>query len=84
MKRPVHVSHPTKPKSGFAGPPVDSASAVIDELIAELTDWRGKTLASVRKSILEADREIIEEWKWMGSPSVVSRRNDRGRQRPQR
>jgi hypothetical protein len=40
----------------------------IDQLIAELTDWRGKTLASVRKSIVEADREIIEEWKWMGSP----------------
>src|SRR4029077_15675253 len=31
-------------------------------------DWRGKTLASIRKSILEADREIIEEWKGMGSP----------------
>ncbi len=41
----------------------------IDELIAELTDWRGKTLASIRKTILEADREIIEEWKWMGSPA---------------
>src|SRR5213080_1684637 len=40
----------------------------IDQLIAELTDWRGKTLASIRKTILEADREIIEEWKWMGSP----------------
>jgi len=40
----------------------------IDELIAGITDWRGKTLASIRKSILEADREIIEEWKWMGSP----------------
>ncbi|MGO4881619.1 MAG: DUF1801 domain-containing protein [Bryobacteraceae bacterium] len=40
----------------------------IDELIAGLTDWRGKTLAGIRKSILEADREIIEEWKWMGSP----------------
>src|SRR5260370_37594205 len=40
----------------------------IDQLIGELTDWRGKTLASVRKTILEADREIIEEWKWMGSP----------------
>src|SRR5260370_9236419 len=48
--------------------PVESAYALIDELIAELTDWRGKTLASIRKSILEADREIIEEWKWMGSP----------------
>src|ERR1700726_2794126 len=40
----------------------------IDQLIAALTDWRGKTFASIRKSILEADREIIEEWKWMGSP----------------
>jgi len=40
----------------------------INQLIAELRDWRGKTLASVRKTILEADREIIEEWKWMGSP----------------
>ena len=40
----------------------------IDRLIAELTDWRGKTFASIRKSILEADREMIEEWKWLGSP----------------
>ena len=40
----------------------------IDDLIAKLTDWRGKTLAGIRKTILEADREIIEEWKWMGSP----------------
>jgi len=40
----------------------------IDERISELTDWRGKTLASIRKTILGTDREIIEEWKWMGSP----------------
>jgi hypothetical protein len=40
----------------------------IDQLIEGLTDWRGKTLASIRKTILQADREIIEEWKWMGSP----------------
>ena len=40
----------------------------IDQLIAKLTDWRGKTFASLRKSILEADRQIVEEWKWMGSP----------------
>jgi hypothetical protein len=40
----------------------------IDQLIAGLTDWRGKIFARVRKSILAADREIIEEWKWMGSP----------------
>jgi hypothetical protein len=45
-----------------------NASQRINELIADLADWRGKTLASVRKSILEADPEIIEEWKWMGSP----------------
>src|ERR1700712_1579499 len=40
----------------------------IDALIAGITDWRGKTFAAVRKTILAADREIIEEWKWMGSP----------------
>jgi hypothetical protein len=45
-----------------------NASERIDDLIAGLADWRGKTLAAVRKSILAADREIIEEWKWMGSP----------------
>ena len=40
----------------------------IDQLIAGLKDWRGKTFASIRKSILEADGGIVEEWKWMGSP----------------
>lgn len=40
----------------------------IDQLIAGITDWRGKTFASIRKAILEADPEIVEEWKWMGSP----------------
>lgn len=44
------------------------ASKQIDQLIAGLTDWRGATLASIRKVILEADPEIVEEWKWMGSP----------------
>src|SRR5215470_424590 len=43
-------------------------SARIDRLIAGLTDWRGKTFAGIRKSVLGADREIVEEWKWMGSP----------------
>ena len=43
-------------------------SEKIDALIAKLADWRGKTLASIRKNILEADKEIVEEWKWMGSP----------------
>jgi hypothetical protein len=48
--------------------PVESASALIDERIKELGDWRGKTLAKVREIIHESDPEIIEEWKWMGSP----------------
>lgn len=43
-------------------------SEKIDQLIAGITDWRGKTLANIRKAILAADKEIIEEWKWMGSP----------------
>jgi hypothetical protein len=47
---------------------VESASALIDEKIKELGDWRGKTLAKVRKIIHDADPEIVEEWKWMGTP----------------
>ncbi|MGY3534395.1 hypothetical protein ACVILK_001999 [Bradyrhizobium embrapense] len=45
-----------------------TASEHIDRMIEDLTDWRGKTLAGLRKSILAADPDIIEEWKWMGSP----------------
>jgi len=40
----------------------------IDQLIAETPDWRGETLANLRKAILEADPAIVEDWKWMGSP----------------
>ena len=40
----------------------------IDVLIDSLHDWRGRTLTAVRKTILDADPEIIEEWRWMGSP----------------
>jgi len=43
---------------------VASASALIDERIKELGDWRGKTLAKVRTIIHRADPEIVEEWKW--------------------
>jgi hypothetical protein len=50
MKRPV---------------PVESASALIDEKIKELGDWRGKTLAKVREIMHQADPEILEEWKWV-------------------
>jgi hypothetical protein len=46
----------------------ESASARIDERIKELGDWRGKTLAKVRDLIHTADPEIVEEWKWMGTP----------------
>jgi hypothetical protein len=43
-------------------------SEQIDQLIAGLTDWRGKTLASVRQIILATDPGIAEDWKWLGSP----------------
>ena len=68
MKKPVPVSHPRKPAPGLAGAPVESASAFIDERIKQLGDWRGKTLAKVRAIIHAADPEIVEEWKWMGTP----------------
>jgi hypothetical protein len=45
-----------------------SASELIDKKIAELGDWRGKTLSRMRKLIKEADPEVVEEWKWMGTP----------------
>ncbi len=45
-----------------------SPSALISERIAELGDWRGETLGRVRKLIHEADPQIIEEWKWRGTP----------------
>jgi hypothetical protein len=48
--------------------PAASASALIDEKIKELGDWRGKTLAKVRTIIHQADPEIVEEWKWRGTP----------------
>jgi hypothetical protein len=47
---------------------MESASAFIDSRINELGDWRGKTLAKVRAIIHKADPEIVEEWKWMGTP----------------
>jgi hypothetical protein len=54
------------PRSGTTA--TASASALIDERIRKLGDWRGKILATVRRVIHEADREIVEEWKWMGTP----------------
>jgi hypothetical protein len=46
----------------------ESASVLIDAKINELGDWRGKMLAKVRTIILEAEPEIVEEWKWRGTP----------------
>jgi hypothetical protein len=43
-------------------------SELIDARIAELGDWRGKTLASVRALIKEAEPDVVEEWKWRGVP----------------
>ena len=45
-----------------------NASEQIDQLIAGIEDWRGETFAAMRKAVLAADPDIVEEWKWMGSP----------------
>lgn len=45
------------------------ASELIEGRIAELGDWRGETLSRIRKLIKEADPEVTEEWKWMGTPT---------------
>jgi hypothetical protein len=45
-----------------------SASELISNRIAELGDWRGETLGRMRKLITEADPDVVEEWKWMGTP----------------
>jgi hypothetical protein len=45
-----------------------SASELISKRIAELRDWRGETLSRMRKLIKEADPDVVEEWKWMGTP----------------
>ncbi|MDT5142222.1 MAG: hypothetical protein QOE52_5281, partial [Mycobacterium sp.] len=59
----------TKAKSGAreAGDG-DSPSQLIDARIKELGDWRGETLAHIRKLIKEADPDVVEEWKWRGVP----------------
>jgi len=54
-----------KEPSAREGP---SASELISKKIVELGDWRGKTLGRMRKLIQEADPEVVEEWKWMGTP----------------
>jgi len=53
-------------RSGASGG--ESASSLISKRIAELGDWRGKALGRMRQLIREADPEVVEEWKWMGTP----------------
>jgi len=47
---------------------VESASRLIDARIQELDDWRGEMLSHLRALIKQADPEVVEEWKWMGTP----------------
>jgi len=51
-----------------ASPQDASASRLIDQRIADLADWRGETLARMRALIKAADPDVVEEWKWMGTP----------------
>src|SRR3954465_11012360 len=55
-------------KSSASASQGQPASKLISQRIAELGDWRGKTLARMRKLIKEADPDVVEEWKWMGTP----------------
>jgi hypothetical protein len=70
----ARVAKPSKARTGGkaaaarSGDDPRSASRLIDERIRDLGGWRGETLARMRALILEADPEMIEEWKWMGTP----------------
>ena len=55
-------------KTKTAKPKAATAAKRIDEMIADVGDWRGERLAEIRKIIHEVDPEVIEEWKWMGTP----------------
>ena len=61
-------SKPPAKSGAKAKPDAGEASRLIDQRIRDLGDWRGETLARMRALILETDPEIIEEWKWMGTP----------------
>jgi hypothetical protein len=62
------VKKAAKAKSSTAGATEKSASQLIDARIQELGDWRGETLSRMRELVLACDPEMIEEWKWMGTP----------------
>jgi hypothetical protein len=62
------ATRPSPDKEKRAAKGGDAASKLIDRRIRELGDWRGKTLEKVRRLIKRADPDIVEEWKWMGTP----------------
>jgi len=62
------AKRPSPDKEKRAAKSPEAASKLIDRRIRELGDWRGKTLENVRRLIKQADPEIVEEWKWMGTP----------------
>ena len=62
------AKRPSPDKEKRAAKSEEAASNLIDRRIRELGDWRGKTLERVRRLIKQADPEIVEEWKWMGTP----------------
>ncbi|MEO7732942.1 MAG: DUF1801 domain-containing protein [Kofleriaceae bacterium] len=65
-RKPRTSTRPSPPKPGAKAQP--AAGRLIDQRIRDLGGWRGATLARMRALILEADPEMIEEWKWMGTP----------------
>jgi hypothetical protein len=66
VKRVVAKAKPRKAVARSSDPM--SASKRIDRMIADLGDWRGERLAAIRKLVHQVDPEVVEEWKWMGTP----------------
>src|ERR1044071_6159897 len=66
--KPRKAATPSKPVRKASAKGGRSASEIIDQRIRDLGDWRGETLSRMRALILEADPEMIEEWKWRGTP----------------
>jgi hypothetical protein len=67
-KRPSAKKVPTSKRADSRKAAGPAASALIDERIAKLGDWRGETLSRMRALIRAADPDVVEEWKWMGTP----------------
>ena len=69
FKRPTaSAKKPPVAKAKSASTDGQSASQLIDKRIADLADWRGETLSRMRKLIKAADPDVVEDWKWMGTP----------------